>query len=327
MDGMQVMVWLAQQGCKARVLIVSGRDQDGLREASTVGQALGLNIVGTLHKSFGVERLRTAFRRIYDDVDVISIQDISNALDNREIHLVYQPQIDLKSGVMVGLEALARWDHPKRGTISPSTFVPMMEGHEIMNDFTSRILEIALDDMCLWHGAMNGRVAINASSANCGSNGIDEMVRAQCTGKGIDIGRMTIEVTETSAMTKSGQIGACLTRLHEFGAQLSIDDFGTGHSSLLKLHQLPFTELKIDKSFVFDCVSNHQNHILVQAIIGLAHNLAMIVVAEGVETEETMEQLREWGCDIAQGYIISRPMPSNDVALWVSQYESRVGTG
>jgi EAL domain-containing protein (putative c-di-GMP-specific phosphodiesterase class I) len=264
---------------------------------------------------------------IYVDVGVISIQDISKALDNKEISLVYQPQIDLKGGTVVGFEALARWDHPKRGKISPSTFVPIMEAHEIMNDFTSRILEIALDDICLWNGAMKGRLAINASAANCGSNGIDEMVRAQCTVKGIDIGRIAIEVTETSAMTESGQIGACLTRLHDFGAQLSIDDFGTGHSSLLKLHQLPFSELKIDKSFVIDCVSNHQNSILVRTMIDLAHNLAMRVVAEGVETEETMDHLRWWGCDIVQGYFISRPMPSDDVALWVSQYESRVGTG
>jgi EAL domain-containing protein (putative c-di-GMP-specific phosphodiesterase class I) len=151
---------------------------------------------------------------------------------------------------------------------------------------------------------------------------MDEMVREQCIARGFSINRITIEVTETAAMSAQGKVGECLERLHAFGAQLSIDDFGTGYSSLVKLHQLPFSELKIDKSFVQDCASNRESRILVRAMIDLAHSLRMKVVAEGVETKEVMERLREWGCDIAQGYFISRPMPLEGVRPWLERYAS-----
>jgi EAL domain-containing protein (putative c-di-GMP-specific phosphodiesterase class I) len=280
-------------------------------------------MAGVFKKSPQVDKLRDIFREIYDAAGVLSIQDISNALINREFRLVYQPLIELKGGTVIGFEALARWDHPRQGPIPPSTFVPMMEANEIMNEFTSRILEMALDEMRLWNGGMNGRVAINVSAAIFGSIGIDEMVRTQCIDKGIDIHRITIEITETAVMTESGQVGACLGRLKELGAQLSIDDFGTGYSSIVKLHQLPFSELKIDRSLITDCVFDLQRSILVRALIDLAHNLNKKVVAEGVETVETLRLLREWGCDFAQGYFIGRPMPPDEVIPWLRQHATR----
>jgi EAL domain-containing protein (putative c-di-GMP-specific phosphodiesterase class I) len=155
--------------------------------------------------------------------------------------------------------------------------------------------------------------------------GMDEMVREQCVSKGFSINRLMIEVTETAAMSAKCKISECLARLHALGAQLSIDDFGTGYSSLVKLHQLPFSELKIDKSFVLDCASNRESRILVRAMIDLAHSLRMNVVAEGVETLEVMDRLREWGCDIAQGYFIGSPMPLEDVRPWLEQYATRTG--
>ena len=126
-------------------------------------------------------------------------------------------------------------------------------------------------------------------------------------------------------MTEAGQVDACLARLHELGAQASIDDFGTGYSSLVKLNQLPFSELKIDRSFITDSDSNLQNGILVRAMIDLAHNLNKKVVAEGVESLETLHCLREWGCDFAQGYFIGTPMPPDEVIPWRRQYAPPVG--
>jgi EAL domain-containing protein (putative c-di-GMP-specific phosphodiesterase class I) len=325
MDGDQVMAWLAKQGCKAHILIISGLELARMREAEATGRSLGLNMAGVLQKSPHVEKIRDVLLEIYDAADVLSIQDISKALINREIRLVYQPQIDLRSGAVVGFEALARWNHPKRGPVSPATFIPLLEANEIMNDFTSQILGMALGDMRLWNGATDAKVSINASTANCGCMGIDEMVRSQCTDKGIDIQRITIEITERAAMTEASEVDACLAHLQELGAQVSIDDFGTGYSSLLKLHQLPFSELKIDRSFITDNVSDLKNGILVRAMIDLAHNLNKKVVAEGVESAETLHLLREWGCDLAQGYFIGRPMPPDEVVPWLRQYVSLVG--
>jgi EAL domain-containing protein (putative c-di-GMP-specific phosphodiesterase class I) len=326
MDGNQIMVWLAKQGCNAYILIVSGLELARMQEAGAAGRSLGLNMAGVLQKSQDPEEIRDVFREIYVAAGVISTRDISNALSNREIRVVYQPQIDLQGGTVTGFEALARWEHPKRGPIPPSTFIPMMEASEVMNEFTSRILNMVLDDLRQWDGAMNARISINVSAANCGSIGIDEMVRAQCIDKGIDIRRITIEITETAAMAETDQIGACLRRLYESGAQLSIDDFGTGYSSLVKLHTLPFSELKIDRSFITDSHSDRENGILVRAMIDLAHNLNRKVVAEGVESIETLHCLREWGCDFAQGYFIGRPMPPGEVIPWLQQYASPVAT-
>lgn len=325
MDGHQLMAWLAKAGSKAQILIVSGQDIAELREAEAVGLALGLNIAGIMQKPFRLEALRTVFQKIYDAAGVLSGQDISKALSNHEIQLAYQPQVDLKSGTVVALEALARWNHPKRGPISPDTFIPLVETSEFMSDFTRQIVIMALDDMCQLNGATNARVAINVSAADFGSAGMDAMVQEQCIFRNFSISRITIEVTETAAMASTGTLGNCLARLHELGAQLSVDDFGTGYSSLVKLHQLPFSELKIDKSFVLDCASNRESSILVRAMIDLAHSLRMKVVAEGVETKEAMDRLQEWGCDIAQGYFIGRPMPLKDVMPWLKQYESRAG--
>jgi EAL domain-containing protein (putative c-di-GMP-specific phosphodiesterase class I) len=325
MDGDQVMAWLAKQGCKAHILIVSGLELDRMQEAGATGRSLGLNMAGVLQKSQDMEKIRDVFREIYDAAGVLSIQDISKALINQEIRLVYQPQIELKNGTVVGFEALARWNHPKRGPVPPATFIPLLEANEIMNDFTSQILGMALDDMHLWNGATGARVSINASTANCGCMGIDEMVRSQCILKGIDIQRITIEITERAAMTEAGEVDACLARLHELGAQVSIDDFGTGYSSLVKLNQLPFSELKIDKSFITGSDSDLQNGILVRAMIDLAHNLNKKVVAEGVESLETLRCLRGWGCDFAQGYFIGRPMPPDEVIPWLRQYTSPFG--
>jgi EAL domain-containing protein (putative c-di-GMP-specific phosphodiesterase class I) len=324
MDGYQVMDWLARRGCNAHILIVSVHELDRLREAEATGRALCLNMAGVFQKSLNLEKLRDVFREIYDAAGVLSIQDISHALINREFRLVFQPQIDLKSGGIVGLEALARWDHPRRGPIPPSTFIPMMEANEIMSEFTSRVLEMALNELRVWNGAMNGRVAINVSAAVYGAMGIDEMVRAQCIDKGVDIRRITIEITETAVMTEAGEVSACLGRLHELGAQLSIDDFGTGYSSLVKLHELPFSELKIDKSLIRDCVPNPQSSILVRAMIDLAHNLNKQVVAEGVENLETLRCVREFGCDVAQGYFLGMPMPPDEVIPWLRQHATGV---
>lgn len=325
MDGHQLMAWLAKTGCKAQILIVTGQEMAELREAETAGLALGLNIAGILQKPLRLDGLRSVFQKIYDAAGVLSVQEVAKALKNHEIRLAYQPQVDLQSGAVVAFEALARWNHPKRGPIPPDTFIPLLETSDFMSDFTRQIVTMALDDMCHLNGTANARIAINVSAADFGSTGMDEMMRDQCIAKGFNIERITIEVTETAAMSVAGKVGECLGRLHGFGAQLSIDDFGTGYSSLVKLHQLPFSELKIDKSFAMNCLSNRESCILVRAMIDLAHNLHMKVVAEGVESKEVMDRLREWGCDIAQGYFISRPMSLEDVEPWLERYASQAG--
>jgi EAL domain-containing protein (putative c-di-GMP-specific phosphodiesterase class I)/CheY-like chemotaxis protein len=323
MDGHQMMTWLAEHLCKARILIVSGREQELLREAEQFGRGLGLSIAGSIQKPLRVEGLRAVLREIYVAAGILSPQDLSKALENREIRLEYQPQIDMRSGIVIGFEALARWDHPLHGPIPPAVFIPDLEAHEIINDFTLHVLDLAMQDARKWQD-LNVRISINVSAANFSKLHIDEIVEKKCLETGIDISRITIEVTESAAVENTGQIASCLERLHKLGAQVSIDDFGTGFSSLIKLHELPCAELKIDKSFVENCIGNQRSSILVQAMIDLGHSLNKRVVAEGVENERTMRQLDAWSCDIAQGFHISKSMPPNLVEKWFEEYASQV---
>jgi EAL domain-containing protein (putative c-di-GMP-specific phosphodiesterase class I)/ActR/RegA family two-component response regulator len=320
MDGSKLMTWLAAQGCIAKILIVSGRSVDELREAEEKGREIGLDVAGCLAKPLRVEPLRAAFRDIYNSAGVVSVRDVSLALLLREFRLVYQPKIDLRTGSVVGFEALVRWDHPKRGAIPPDKFIPMLEKHRVIDDFTAQILEIAFEDARHWHGPGHRGLAINVSAANCMSMALDAILRDHCSRFGIKPEQIAIEVTETALMSQTNGTGGCLHRLHDLGIVLSVDDFGTGYSSLAKLQKLPFSELKIDRSFVLTCIQDRQSGTLVRAMIDLAHNLGINVVAEGVETEEMMLQLREWDCDMAQGYFICRPMPPAEIETWLHSW-------
>lgn len=330
MDGYAVMSWLAQLGCPAKILIISGRSTAELREAETAGANLGLNMVSSLEKPLRVELLRAAFREIYDSAGVLSVQDVRQALSDREIRLVYQPKISLHTGSVTGFEALARWDHPKRGPIPPDTFIPLLEAHQIIDDFTAQIFEIAFHDARDWFRSSKIGLAVNVSAANCKTMALDSILREHCSRSNVPPERISIEVTETAVMSEMSRAADCLYRLHDLGVVLSIDDFGTGYSSLAKLQKLPFTELKIDRSFVLNCISDRQSGTLVRTMIDLAHNLGMEAVAEGVETEEMMTRLREWDCDIAQGHFICKPIPPADVQKWLqswTQTKHRRGPG
>jgi len=324
MDGLQLMDWLAQRHSKARLLIVSGRELELLHQAEDVGRALGLNIAGSLQKPMRLEDLRTILREIYVAARILSVQDLSTALSNREIRLEYQPQVDIKSGAVLGFEALARWDHPTYGRIPPDAFIPDLEAIEIMDDFTFHVVELAIEDLRHWDGGDHTRLSINVSASNFKSMAIDEIIRAKCADNNTNIQRLTIEVTESAALGNVGQIGVCLERLQKLGVQVSIDDFGTGYSSLTKLNAIPCSELKIDKSFVEKCVSSHQNGVLVRSMIELGHNLKKRIVAEGVEDEKTRRQLCAWDCDVVQGFLISKSIPPTDVRPWLDQYASQM---
>jgi EAL domain-containing protein (putative c-di-GMP-specific phosphodiesterase class I) len=315
MDGIELMHWLAQKNCEAHILIITGSDEAARKAAAELGKSLGLKMAGTMGKPLRVEKLRTVFKKVYSTADVLSVADCVDAMKEDQIRLVYQPLISLATGATIGFEALARWNHPTRGDISPSTFIPLLEGSEFINDFTFHIIGLALKDVETWGDNTSQRISLNLSGASCGA--IYDIVDAQCATGGVATDRIILEVTETAVMACDPHVIAGMANLHKLGVKLSIDDFGTGQSSLVKLSQLPFSELKIDKSFINACVDNRQSAILVRAMIELAHNLNMTVVAEGVETAAIMEKLREWECDQAQGYFISRPMPSNKVQPWL----------
>jgi diguanylate cyclase (GGDEF)-like protein len=242
--------------------------------------------------------------------------DLRRALDDPgQILLHYQPQIDLRTGEMAGVEALARWQHPVRGMISPGDFIPVLEGTSLIHRFTEVVLMRALSQAQAWLSTgFRVPVSVNISSRSLLGMPLCDRVATLLKETGLPGEMLCIEITEHTLMQDPLTAIEALHRIRALGVRTSIDDYGTGYSSMTYLKTLPVDELKIDRSFVGDMTADPRSHALVASTIDLGHNLGLTVVAEGVEDEATAEALRDLGCDSAQGYHFARPMPADAVA-------------
>jgi len=245
--------------------------------------------------------------------------ELQTALDNNSLMLNYQPQIDLKRGVLGGCEALARWNHSSRGWIAPDAFIPVAESSELIDSLTYWSLNVALRE---WFKrcrecSSSAPISLNLSARLLHSPEIVDLVARALNIWGAPAGSLVMEVTESAMMEDPKIALRTLTALHEMGVTISIDDFGTGYSSLAYLKKLPVGELKIDKSFVMQMSENDMDRKIVQSVIDLAHNLELQVVAEGVENEASLDMLESMGCDFAQGYFIAKPMLLSDLSGWL----------
>jgi len=246
--------------------------------------------------------------------------ELDTALATGQLWNAYQPKLDLKSGEIVGAEALVRWHHPQRGPIEPDSFIPIVEENGRARDLTAYVMQQAIEDALHWGelGFSIG-VAVNVSAALLADHEFIEMVAQVLQSSRLPTARVTIEVTETAAMDNPDRAIAALESWRRLGINISIDDYGTGQSSLNYLQKLPATELKVDKSFVQTIASDPRNAIMVRSTIVLAHELGMKVVAEGIEDAECLGLLREMGCDSGQGYFIGRPMSADALADFLGE--------
>lgn len=250
---------------------------------------------------------------------------LRHALAEGEIELYYQPKIAVSTGQVIGVEALARWNHPTRGVISPAEFIPVLESTSLMQPFTTYVLRSALAQQRCWLDT--GRhvpVAINVSTRSLLDRTFPETVEQALAEAGVPGHLLCIEITEHTIMTDAQGAGQVLKRIKELGVRVSIDDFGTGYSSMAYLKTLPMDEIKIDREFVAGMVTHHSNHALVGAVVGLGHNLGLAVVAEGVEDAQTLSALHELGCDVAQGYHFARPLPGYAITAYLATHAVRV---
>ena len=249
--------------------------------------------------------------------------DLRRALDRQELRLHYQPQVNLISGEIVGLEALVRWYHPERGMISPGEFIPLAEESGLVVPLGDWVLREACRQIKEWSAAgLNpGLVAVNVSAVQLSRGHLVESVREALAGSGIEPGRLELEITESFVMVDRDQSFKSITDLKALGVRLSIDDFGTGYSSLSYLQQLEVHTLKVDLSFVRDMMSNSGNASIVKAIIALGHSLGLEVVAEGVEVQAQAQRLRSMQCDVMQGYLVSRPLPADEMARFLVSFQ------
>jgi diguanylate cyclase (GGDEF)-like protein len=246
--------------------------------------------------------------------------ELRQAITNKELLLYYQPQIDISTGRIISVEALARWPHPDSGMIPPDDFIPMIEQSGLIRPFTLWVLEEAIMQLRHWsQQGINLSIAVNLSARNLLDPDLPNAIAAMLESHRLSSAQLTLEVTESAIMTRPENALKLLTKLHEMGFKLSIDDFGTGYSSLAYLKKFPVDELKIDQSFVFDLADRDDDAIIVRSTIELAHNMGMKVVAEGVESEDILSTLSILNCDLAQGYYMSRPIAAQDLEIWLAE--------
>ncbi|GIF13709.1 putative bifunctional diguanylate cyclase/phosphodiesterase [Actinoplanes teichomyceticus] len=241
-----------------------------------------------------------------------------------QLTLHYQPKIDLAGGRVTGVEALIRWQHPRLGRVAPDAFIPMAESTSLIRPLTAHVLDLAVRQAKAW--ADQGTpipVAVNLSTRCLLDAGFADQVFDLLHRVGLPVSLLKLEITESMVMTDPDRALAVLRTLRSAGVSLSIDDFGTGHSSMTYLQRFPVDELKIDKSFVQAMANSHGDAVLVRTAITLGHNLGLSVVAEGVEDDAAVAALRALGCDVAQGYHYARPMPAEEFDRWLIDYSSR----
>jgi EAL domain-containing protein (putative c-di-GMP-specific phosphodiesterase class I) len=247
------------------------------------------------------------------------LNELRNAIADKALTVHYQPKVDLRTGVVVGVEALVRWDHPRLGLVMPTTFVELAERSSLIAPLTRFVLDEALAQSRAWSAAGHVlSVAVNISSRSLGDAEFAGMVLDALARSGVPARQLVLELTESAIMTDPLTASQVLHDLHRVGVQISIDDFGTGYSSLAYLQALPLDELKIDRSFV-ERLDDVSGNAIVQSIIGLARNLGLRVVAEGVETERARDVLHVLDCDVGQGYLWSRAVPAGDVSSWIAE--------
>lgn len=330
MDGVEFIRQLVRIGYAGGLVLVSGEDSRILQTVERLSRAHRLNILGTLHKPVSPEQLRRVLenhpsratprteRKTYER------EALRQAITGGILINHYQPKVDLVSGAVTGVETLVRWPHPEDGLVFPDQFIGTAEETGLIDDLTRTVLTGALRQAGAWQDAgLHLQVAVNVSMDNLGALEFPDFVAQTAAQAGVPLERLTLEVTESRLMKDPLAALDILTRLRLKHIGLSIDDFGTGHSSLAQLRDIPFDELKVDRGFVHDACCDPSIRAIFEASLGMSRQLGMKTVAEGVENQEDWAFLRTSGCDTAQGYFIARPMPAVDIGHWIEAWKER----
>ncbi|HOP18106.1 MAG TPA: EAL domain-containing response regulator [Gammaproteobacteria bacterium] len=331
MDGIQFIRELAGIQYKGALVLVSGENTRILQTAKRLAQAQDLDILGTLDKPTSIKQLSEILqapanpREFGKSRDTrISASELEHAIESGQLVNHYQPKVAFQDGALVGVEALARWQHPTAGWIFPDRFIPVAEANGLMDQLTQTVLTTALGDTRKWlTRGLDLHVAINVSMQCLSDLSFADRLFDSAQHFGAPLERLIIEVTETFLLDDRVAPADILTRLRLRKVGVSIDDFGTGHSTLTKLRDIPFNELKIDRGFVHGASRDPELGSIVRASLRLAKQLGIRTVAEGVEDADDWNFLLDAGCDLAQGYFIARPMPAGQLPAWLHEWNAR----
>ncbi|USX53026.1 bifunctional diguanylate cyclase/phosphodiesterase [Lentzea sp. HUAS12] len=350
LGGDEFAVLLPSVSTSANALIVAERVHRALAEAATVdglavdvGCSIGVALYPTdsadAHEllkhadlaMYAAKRARlgtSVYEAVLDQhsaAQLTVISDLRRALDQSELVLHYQPKADLRTGEVCGAEVLCRWQHPRHGLLGPDRFIPAAEETGLIEPLTQYVLDHALAQCRTWHlTGWDVPVSVNVGAQCLHDRTFPDQVAALLEHHGRPADVLTLEITESAIIADPHRACDVLTRLRELGVRLSIDDFGTGYSSIAYLRTMPVHEMKIDRSFTTNMRTDASSGAITRSLLGLAHNLELEVVAEGVEDEETWSVLAALGCDIVQGYCLSKPLPADEFGTWL---RDRVSNG
>jgi EAL domain-containing protein (putative c-di-GMP-specific phosphodiesterase class I) len=250
------------------------------------------------------------------------VRALTRAIEDQQLHMLYQPKVSLRDGALLRVEALVRWNDSSFGPVEPSRFVPLAEQHGLIDELTQWGLRTILRQWLDWREeGIDAEIAFNISALSLQHLDFPDLVERMCRALEVPTHRLVLELTEGATQPLVKLMDA-LTRFRIKGIGLAIDDFGTGYSTLMLLRQLPFTELKIDRAFVADIASSRDCRLIVQSMVDLAHGLGLTAIAEGIETVDQLRVVRETGCDIAQGFLISQPLAPEALAEWKQAFRS-----
>ncbi len=315
-----VLEALSRLRCTAPIIVSSGIDERLLGSAVRIGEKLGLTMVVPLPKPAGPAELSVAISAAGRIGQPICAAELDHAIAAGEIVPHYQPKLRIADRKPAGVEALARWEHPARGTLGPAVFLPLAEKSSAIMRLTELMVERAAADCAAWQAAGHDvSVAVNIPAHCLAKPGFADRVAALVAKAGAQPASVMLEITESAARADTPVVAAALAGLSGHGFPLSIDDFGTGCSSLAQLHRLPFQELKIDRSFVSGMLHDREGMVITRTVIGMARKLGLRSVAEGVEDQDVMDALDQMGCDIAQGFLIGRAMPAGQLLDWLDR--------
>lgn len=334
MDGVELIRHLVARNFRGHLVLLSGEDERLIQSAERLVQAHQLSILASVQKPLTQEMLAEILSKckavqpvVLERSSIYSKHELERALVEKQLVNYYQPKVLLENCRVTGAEVLVRWIHPRDGLVMPDQFIPLAEDYRLIDSLAESVLQQAMADFSLWSQQnLQLPLAINISMENLASIDFADQLLSVVTAAGVPSKDITLEITESRAMSNPTVTLDTLTRLRLKRFVLSIDDFGTGHSSLAQLRDIPFDEFKVDKSFVNGAWADQRIRAMFETSVSLAKQLGMRVVAEGVETENDWNFLRKSGCDCAQGYFIARPMPAAEVAGWMNSWRQRVRT-
>ena len=323
-DGVEIMRLLVARDCKAEIILMSATDPRVMSATYDLGASRGLTMAGCLSKPMSPKDLQTKLSTVYKQDRALTAQDLERALNEKELVAYYQPKASLSAGggwSIDGVEALVRWQHPSLGLVMPDEFIPLAERTGLIGRLTDQVLDQALAQMRHWTDiGLHLKCAVNVPPSLVTDLEFPDRIAALLAGHGLQGNQLALELTETATMQDPTRTMDILTRLRVKQIGLSLDDFGTGYSSLTRLYQMPFDELKIDKSLVMSVPRSREANTMVSSLIELGHNLGLKICAEGVESRAALDLLEIFSCDRCQGFYLSRALPASEISSFVTRW-------